>query len=133
MSEKTVDKYVRPNFIERLRVNRLMRWVISKWVIVSGRARLLKSIVRLLTRRLALSDHSLPGALNFTTGEAVAVKQIQLSNIPKSDLGDIMVRPRVLVLTRLTTLQTEIDLLKKLNVRLITIFGRHLLTMGPAY
>lgn len=75
-----------------------MRWVFSKWEIVLGRARLLRSIVRLLTRRLALSDHSLPGALNFTTGEAVAVKQIQLSNIPKSDLGDIMVGLRVFIM-----------------------------------
>lgn len=32
------------------------------------------------------------GALNWTTGETVAVKQIQLSNIPKSELGEIMVR-----------------------------------------
>ena len=30
------------------------------------------------------------GALNWTTGETVAVKQIQLSNIPKGDLGEIM-------------------------------------------
>lgn len=39
-------------------------------------------------------------ALNWTTGETVAIKQIQLSNIPKSDLGEIM---------------AEIDLLKNLN------------------
>lgn len=32
------------------------------------------------------------GALNFTNGETVAVKQIQLSAIPKAELGDIMVR-----------------------------------------
>lgn len=31
-------------------------------------------------------------ALNWSTGETVAVKQIQLSDIPKSHLGDIMVR-----------------------------------------
>lgn len=31
------------------------------------------------------------GALNFTNGETVAVKQIQLSNIPKAELGEIMV------------------------------------------
>ena len=34
------------------------------------------------------------------TGETVAVKQIQLANIPKSELGEIM---------------SEIDLLKNLN------------------
>jgi len=39
-------------------------------------------------------------ALNWETGEAVAVKKIKLSNIPKSDLNFIM---------------TEIDLLKNLN------------------
>ncbi len=31
------------------------------------------------------------GALNWTTGEAVAVKQIQLSSIPKAELAEIMV------------------------------------------
>jgi serine/threonine protein kinase len=30
-------------------------------------------------------------ALNWSTGETVAVKEIELSNIPKSELGDIMV------------------------------------------
>lgn len=30
-------------------------------------------------------------ALNWTTGETVAVKQIGLANIPKSELPDIMV------------------------------------------
>ncbi|KIM28334.1 hypothetical protein M408DRAFT_140026 [Serendipita vermifera MAFF 305830] len=39
-------------------------------------------------------------ALNWTTGETVAIKQIQLDNIPKGDLGEIM---------------AEIDLLKNLN------------------
>ncbi|KAG8817392.1 hypothetical protein FRC17_011250 [Serendipita sp. 399] len=39
-------------------------------------------------------------ALNWTTGETVAIKQIQLSTIPKGDLGEIM---------------AEIDLLKNLN------------------
>ncbi|KAF8333555.1 uncharacterized protein EI90DRAFT_3145216 [Cantharellus anzutake] len=39
-------------------------------------------------------------ALNWTTGETVAVKQIQLSSIPKAELGEIM---------------SEIDLLKNLN------------------
>lgn len=33
------------------------------------------------------------GALNFTNGETVAVKQIQLASIPKAELGEIMVRP----------------------------------------
>lgn len=31
------------------------------------------------------------GALNWATGETVAVKEIQLSNIPKGELGQIMV------------------------------------------
>ncbi|KAG8761646.1 hypothetical protein FRC14_000030 [Serendipita sp. 396] len=39
-------------------------------------------------------------ALNWTTGETVAIKQIQLTNIAKGDLGEIM---------------AEIDLLKNLN------------------
>ncbi|KIY69316.1 Pkinase-domain-containing protein [Cylindrobasidium torrendii FP15055 ss-10] len=39
-------------------------------------------------------------ALNWATGETVAVKEITLSNIPKSELGEIM---------------SEIDLLKNLN------------------
>ncbi|KAG6853052.1 hypothetical protein C0991_007196 [Blastosporella zonata] len=42
----------------------------------------------------------LSGALNWATGETVAVKEIQLSNIPKAELGEIM---------------SEIDLLKNLN------------------
>jgi len=33
-----------------------------------------------------------PGALNWTTGETVAIKQIQLSTIARGDLGEIMVR-----------------------------------------
>ena len=39
-------------------------------------------------------DHGgvLPGALNWATGETVAIKEIQLSNIPKSEIGQIMVR-----------------------------------------
>lgn len=39
-------------------------------------------------------------ALNWATGETVAVKEIQLANIPKAELGEIM---------------SEIDLLKNLN------------------
>ncbi|KII90830.1 hypothetical protein PLICRDRAFT_107006 [Plicaturopsis crispa FD-325 SS-3] len=39
-------------------------------------------------------------ALNWATGETVAVKEIQLSNIPKGEIGEIM---------------SEIDLLKNLN------------------
>lgn len=30
------------------------------------------------------------GALNWATGETVAVKEIELANIPKSELGEIM-------------------------------------------
>lgn len=33
-----------------------------------------------------------PGALNWATGETVAIKEIQLSNIPKSEIGQIMAR-----------------------------------------
>jgi hypothetical protein len=33
----------------------------------------------------------LEGAMNFETGETVAVKEIQLSNIPKGELPEIMV------------------------------------------
>lgn len=35
--------------------------------------------------------HDISGALNWATGETVAVKEIQLSNIPKAELGEIMV------------------------------------------
>ena len=31
------------------------------------------------------------GALNWATGETVAVKEIEMANIPKSELGEIMV------------------------------------------
>lgn len=34
------------------------------------------------------------GALNWATGETVAIKEIQLSNIPKSEIGQIMVSTR---------------------------------------
>ncbi|THH12926.1 hypothetical protein EW146_g7242 [Bondarzewia mesenterica] len=47
-----------------------------------------------------MSDRIHAGALNWATGETVAVKEIQLSNIPKGELGQIM---------------SEIDLLKNLN------------------
>jgi hypothetical protein len=59
------------------------------------------------------------GALNWATGETVAVKEIQLSNIPKGELGQIMVRVSLNCawLPFLTgCLQSEIDLLKNLNV-----------------
>ncbi|KAK7464923.1 Protein kinase of the Mitotic Exit Network, variant 2 [Stygiomarasmius scandens] len=45
-------------------------------------------------------------ALNWATGETVAVKEITLANIPKSELGEIM---------------SEIDLLKNLNVRSLNL------------
>lgn len=41
--------------------------------------------------QLVLKGRAL-GALNWETGETVAVKEIQLSNIPKSELPEIMVR-----------------------------------------
>lgn len=40
---------------------------------------------------LRMIKHPLAGALNWATGETVAVKEIQLSNIPKAELGEIMV------------------------------------------
>ncbi|CAB4384200.1 unnamed protein product [Rhizophagus irregularis] len=50
-------------------------------------------------------------ALNWETGEVVAVKQVKISNIPKSELNFIM---------------TEIDLLKNLNHQNIVQYkGRH--------
>ncbi len=36
-------------------------------------------------------DSDALGALNWATGETVAVKEIQLSNIPKGELPEIMV------------------------------------------
>ena len=35
---------------------------------------------------------SVAEALNWTTGETVAIKKISVSDIPKAELGDIMVR-----------------------------------------
>lgn len=48
---------------------------------------------------LRSADHvhlndDLPEALNWTTGETVAIKKISLSDIPKAELGDIMVSGR---------------------------------------
>lgn len=60
------------------------------------------------------------GALNWATGETVAVKEIQLSNIPKSEIGQIMASCEVLQsfpLAYSEVIQSEIDLLKNLNVR----------------
>jgi hypothetical protein len=60
------------------------------------------------------------GALNWATGETVAVKEIQLANIPKAELSDIMVRlmDHAPALDRFTYAphKSEIDLLKNLNV-----------------
>ncbi|KAH8114562.1 hypothetical protein DFH11DRAFT_1689039 [Phellopilus nigrolimitatus] len=54
-----------------------------------------------LARRVSRNSFSIAsGALNWATGETVAVKEIQLANIPKAELGEIM---------------SEIDLLKNLN------------------
>ena len=38
-----------------------------------------------------MAHENTTGALNWATGETVAVKEIQLSNIPKGELGEIMV------------------------------------------
>ena len=57
------------------------------------RARLVKSIVRGSAIRDGVWTYrSSAGALNWATGETVAVKEIQLSNIPKNEIGQIMVR-----------------------------------------
>lgn len=48
----------------------------------------------LCTFRALVDQWCRQGALNWATGETVAVKEIQLSNIPKAELGEIMVRPR---------------------------------------
>lgn len=66
---------------------------ISNWEIRWAKAPLAKSTVR--CAKLAYqsrSEHCTAGALNWATGETVAVKEITLSNIPKSELGEIMVR-----------------------------------------
>lgn len=60
-------------------------------------------------------------ALNWNTGETVAVKQIKLADLPKSELRVIMVRIQstVRVISKLAAdepLQLEIDLLKALDV-----------------
>ena len=68
--------------------------------------------------RSAIADTPYVGALNWATGETVAIKEITLSNIPKAELGEIMVRrtrPDARS-TVLTCAQSEIDLLKNLNV-----------------
>ncbi|KAG9000575.1 hypothetical protein FRB90_011783 [Tulasnella sp. 427] len=57
-------------------------------------------------------------ALNWTTGETVAVKQIQLSNIPKGELGEIM---------------SEIDLLKNLNHANIVKYKGYVKTRDNLY
>ena len=41
---------------------------------------------------VAIADVLYAGALNWATGEPVAIKEITLSNIPKAELGEIMVR-----------------------------------------
>ena len=52
-----------------------------------------RSVVASLAGWSARSDPRIQsGALNWATGETVAVKEIQLSNIPKGELGQIMVR-----------------------------------------
>lgn len=59
------------------------------------RARLVKSSVSDYQCRSNILSEKLihAGALNWATGETVAVKEIQLSNIPKGELGQIMVSP----------------------------------------
>lgn len=66
---------------------------ISNWGIRWEKAPLAKSTVRCPKLPYqSRSEHCITGALNWATGETVAVKEITLSNIPKSELGEIMVR-----------------------------------------
>ena len=79
---------MRPFSTSSVRSNSEIRW---------ARARLgrctVRSVVASLTDWSAHSDpRTRSGALNWATGETVAVKEIQLSNIPKGELGQIMVR-----------------------------------------
>lgn len=60
-------------------------------------------------------------ALNWGTGETVAVKQVRLADLPKSELRVIMVCQLSIAkglscLNANILLQLEIDLLKNLNV-----------------
>jgi hypothetical protein len=67
----------------------------SNSVILWERARLARFTVSRVLYASPSPSHSLgsrSGALNWATGETVAVKEIQLSNIPKGELGQIMVR-----------------------------------------
>ena len=74
----------------------MLKYLVSNWVTPLARARLGKSTVRHATcpepttTKLGCAIDS--GALNWATGETVAIKEIQLSNIPKSEIGQIMVR-----------------------------------------
>jgi len=58
--------------------------------------RLGRSIVRNITHIEIIFVTISTGALNWATGETVAVKEIQLSNIPKGELGEIMVGDHLL-------------------------------------
>jgi serine/threonine protein kinase len=57
-------------------------------------------------------------AFNWGTGEAVAIKQIKIADLPRSELRMIEVCGRALVYLLLMTdlFQAEIDLLKNLHV-----------------
>lgn len=57
-------------------------------------------------------------AFNWGTGEAVAIKQIKIADLPRSELRMIEVfhAHKKALLDKLTCLQAEIDLLKNLNV-----------------
>ena len=56
--------------------------------------------------------------LNLNTGETVAVKQIRMADLPKTELRVIMVCPQTHLCegSKLIGYQREIDLLKNLNV-----------------
>ena len=68
-------------------------WVcFSNWAIRLGKERLGRSIVcAVSSMEVNFSLTGRTGALNWATGETVAVKEIQLSNIPKGELPEIMV------------------------------------------
>ena len=69
------------------RSNSVIRWVKARL----GRFTV-KSRVFTCSPSIPLNFAHVLGALNWATGETVAVKEIQLSNIPKGELGQIMVR-----------------------------------------
>jgi hypothetical protein len=69
------------------RSNSVIRWVKARLDRFTVKSRLFT-----WSTPTPLNHGHVLGALNWATGETVAVKEIQLSNIPKGELGQIMVR-----------------------------------------